>query len=279
MNTINMNQTLRAFWGASRMPFQEPHPVFFDYPELQQTAHTLNRYIGMKASGVLTGPNGCGKSMLLDHVLHELPEQQFCVIRLSHTTLTGSDMIRRLCRLNGLCASIRRSDNIQQLLEFWTADGRTPVLAIDEAQNLNPATLEELRLLNCERTRTCGREEASPFALLLCGDDDLMPTIDLNIHRALRSRLTFHARLRPLTLQDTENYCVFQWKQVGVQSSPFDVQTINLLHTASEGLPRTINQIALNAIFDALDKQQKIITVENVQAALSITPWIGKHSR
>ncbi len=279
MNTINTEQNLRALWGASKIPFQEDRPSFFDYPKLQQVLSKLHRYTGMRSSGLLTGPNGCGKSILLDHALHEMSEQQFCVIRLSHTTLTGSDMIRRLCRLNGLPASMRRSDNVHQLLEFWKADGRIPVLAIDEAQNLNPATLEELRLLNCERTRTGGAETVSPFVLLLCGDEDLMPTIELNIHRALRSRLTFYVRLQPLSLSCAIDYCAFQWKQVGVQISPFDEQSITLLHTASEGLPRAINQIALNSIFDALDKQAKMITIEHVQSALEMTPWIGKQFR
>lgn len=276
---MNNEQCLRALWGASKLPFQESGFDFFDYPDLQQTAQTLKRYIGMKASGLLTGPNGCGKTVLLDHVLYELPESQYCIIRLSHTTLTGSDMIRRLCRLNGLTASIRRSDNLHQLLEFWNNDGRIPVLAVDEAQNLNPATLEELRLLNCERTRTAGRERISPFVLLLCGDDDLSPMMELNIHRSLRSRLTFHARVQSFSPECTENYCQFRWQQAGVQVNPFDAQAMTLLHTASEGLPRSINQIAVNTLFAAMDKQQKVISVEYVQDALKLTPWIGRHMR
>jgi type II secretory pathway predicted ATPase ExeA len=279
MNTqTQTEQKLRALWGASKMPFQEERPFLFEYPELEQAGRKLTRYIGMRASGLITGPNGCGKSIFLDHLLHDLPEQEFCIIRLSHTTLTGSDMIRRLCRLNGLTASIRRSDNLHQLLEFWHNDGRIPVLAIDEAQNLNPATLEELRLLNCEHTRTGGRDPVAPFVLLLCGDDDLMPTIELNIHHALRSRLTFYIRIQPLSAQCANDYCTFQWKQVGVQVSPFDQQATNLLHAASEGLPRAINQIAINAIFDAIDRQQKTITAQNVQQALELTPWIGKRA-
>ncbi len=279
MSIIETNKQLRAHWGATEMPFQETTANLFEYEQFTKLADKLMRYISMKTSGLLTGPNGSGKTVLLDHVLHELPEQQFMVVRLSHSTLTGSDMIRRLCRLYGLTTSIRRSDNIHHLLEFWNNDGRIPVLAVDEAQNLNPATLEEFRLLNCERTHSCGEDAIAPFSMILFGDEDLAPTIELNVHRSLRSRLSFHMQMNAFDAHTTREYCLFHWNQVGVQVNPFDEQTINLLHSASEGLPRIINQLAGNAILCALDQQQKNILVEHLHEALSMMPWIGRHPR
>lgn len=271
-----MAQTLRALWGASDLPFRENQTSRWSPPPLERAGQTLHRYLGMQASGLLCGPNGIGKTWLLDHCLRELPDTQFIALRLSHSTLTGSDLIRRLCRLHGLAPAFRRSDNLHQLLEFWNGDGRTPVLAIDEAQNLTPSALEELRLLNCERARRDGRTATAPFALILCGDDELEPMLNLNVHRALRSRLGFRLRLEPYPPEMTRDYCAFQFKQVGVQPQPFDEQALCLLHTAAEGLPRAINQIALNALFTALDQQQHTITAAHVQEALARLPWIGR---
>lgn len=279
MNIIETHQQFRALWGASSIPFEEISPTLFEYDEFTNLANNLTRFISMKLSGILFGPNGSGKSVLLDHVLNEMPEQQFMVIRMSHTTLTGPDMIRQLCRSFGLPVSIRRSDNIHQLLAFWKSDGRLPVLAIDEAQNLSPDVLEELRLLNCGRTRACGENAQAPFSMILCGDEDLLPTIGLKVHRALRSRLSFNLQMKIFDPQTSVAYCHFRWKEAGVPVNPFDEQTLHLLHSASEGLPRTINQLAQNTILCAIDRGDKIITVEHLQEVLEAMPWIGRHSR
>lgn len=275
MNSYDTQQALRAIWGAREMPFRESVKSPFEYSQFLDCANKLERYIGMKTAGMLTGPNGAGKTVLLNHVLGNLSEKHFSISQLSHTTLTGSDMIRRLCHLNGLPSSLRRSDNIQQLLEAWIQDGRTPVLAIDEAQYLNPATLEELRLLNCERTCSAQGRQSGHFAMILCGDEDLMPMINLNVHRALRSRMSFHLRMNSFSQDMTEQYILFQWQNVGVQHSPFDGQALNLIHAAADGCPRTINNIAGNAILIAIDDKDKSISVEHIQRAIDQIPWIG----
>jgi general secretion pathway protein A len=274
---LALEQSLRALWGATELPFCENHTGRWLTADLERVEQTLDRYVGLKVSGLLSGPNGVGKTWLLDHFLQRLPDTLFVALRLSHSTLTGADFIRRLCRLNGVAPALRRADNLHQLLEFWQRDGRTPLLAVDEAQNLTPAALEELRLLNCERTRQRGRDTTPPFVLLLCGNDDLPPLLDLNTQAALRSRLSFQLRLAPWTADLTAAYCAAQWQQVGVNVNPMDPQALGLLHMAAEGIPRTINQIALNALLNALDQRQKTITSQHVQTALDALPWIGKN--
>lgn len=272
--TTNIHAAYRAHWGAIAMPFQDlPQELYLSDP-LQRVNNKMTRYIELGLSGLLSGANGVGKSALLHHVLAQLPEQQYAVIQLSHSTITGSDMIRRLCGLNGLPASIRRSENIQRLIEFWHIDGRKPVLVFDEAQLLDPATLEEIRLLNCERIHNSGPTQSPPFVTLLCGDDDLLHMIQLNTHRALRSRLSFSLQVQPFDASQTRAYVQARWQQVGVHDNPFDDQALHTLFQASEGVPRSINHIARHAVLEAIDESCPTITAIHVQTAIDEMPWL-----
>ena len=273
-NIIDLQQSYRALWGAHQMPFQDLPADLYLSPELQQIEHKLIRYMQLGVSGLLTGGNGVGKSVLLQHALRLLPEKQFAVLQLSHSTISGSDMIRRLCRLNGLRTSIRRSENIQLLIEFWQSDGRKPILVFDEAQLLDPATLEEIRLLNCERIHNSSKQPTAPFVTVLCGDEDLLHLIQLNIHRALRSRLAFSLKITPFNQEQTIAYVHARWQQVGVQQNPFNEQALCMLHDASEGIARNINQIARHAVIQAIDQSVEFVTAKHIEQALEELPWL-----
>jgi general secretion pathway protein A len=265
-------QALRALWGASKMPFASETSNLYMPPERAGLAAHLDRFLALKSTGMITGPHGCGKTLLVETRLAQLSEKHHLLTRISHSTLTGSDLIRRILRLNGLPPSIRRADNLHVLLEYWKSDGRVPLLLVDEAQNLTPAALEEIRLLltESERNRT-------PFTLLLCGDEELPSLITLNVHRPLRSRLAYHLPLKPLTREQTQAYSLFRWQQVGVAQDPAHPEALALLHDASEGLPRAINLIAQNALLNACDQQQSAITWEQVNQAIQIIPGCGSH--
>lgn len=271
--TLDYQQALRALWGASHMPFGPQIKDLYVPPEREALTDQLARFLAIQSSGMVSGPHGCGKTLLVETLLAELPEKFNAIIRLSHSTLTGSDIIRRLLRLNGMAPSIRRADNIHALLEHWKADTRRPLLLLDEAQNLTPAALEEIRLLltESERNRT-------PFTLLLCGDEELPALMTMHIHRSLRTRLAYHLQLHPFPREQTQAYCLFRWNQTGVLQDPTEPQALTLLHDTSKGLPRAINLIAQNALLNAMDQQQRTITCEHINQAIQIIPNISLNS-
>lgn len=268
----DVQQALRALWGASKMPFASETNDLYMPPERAELAAQLDRFLALKSAGMISAPHGCGKTILVENRLAQLPEKYHLLTRISHSTLTGSDLIRRILRLNGLPPSIRRADNLHLLLEYWKTDARAPLLLLDEAQNLTPAALEELRLLLTESERN-----KTPFTLLLCGDEELPSLMTLNVHRPLRSRLAYHLQLKPLTREQTQAYCLWRWQQAGVAQDPTPPQALALLHDASEGLPRAINLIAQNALLNACDQQQAAITWEHVNQAIQLIPGCGSH--
>lgn len=229
---------------------------------------------------MLHGPNGTGKSLLLDALLDRLSDKEFLPIKHAHTSVTGPDLLRSLCRAYGLEPSMRRSDNVHRLLKHWQALGALhPVLLIDEAQLLDSRALEELRLLCADRTRLTGKERTPPFSLVLCGDQDLLPTLAMGVHRALRSRLGFCLQTAPLSEEQTTAYVIFRWGEVGVATCPFDAAALTLLHQAAAGVLRTINQLGTLATTRAAQAKSSTIGPQHVQEALAQLPWLGTDAR
>lgn len=276
MNKEPMDILLKAIWGAAAPPFSETTQGLFVTPELTALTDQLDHLLNMHASGVLCGANGTGKSLLLDALSERLPEKAFMTVKLSHASVTGSDLLRSLCHAYGIEPAMRRSDNVHHLLRFWSGLGGVhPVVILDEAQELQSRALEEVRLLCADRARLTGKERTGAFSLLLCGDQDLLPTLQMGVHKALRSRLGFCLNTRPFSEEQSAQYVIFRWVQVGVHSCPVDDQALTLLHQASDGVARTINQIGALATAMAANEKQATISSEHIQEALRRLPWLA----
>jgi len=125
----------------------------------QQALRRLHQLVAVRASGLVHGPHGVGKSFLLHRFSEELSPKQYRLLRLTHSTLMGSDLLRQLVILAGNKPQYRRGDNVLALAGLWQQWAPLwPVLIVEEAQDLNTAALEELRLLTCARADT-----QSPF--------------------------------------------------------------------------------------------------------------------
>jgi general secretion pathway protein A len=282
MSKPTVEVLLKTVWGASAPPFADACAVPFESPEFLVTVGQLEQLLRLGASGVLCGPNGTGKSLLLDLLLDRLSDKEFVAVKHAHASMTGSDLLRSLCRAYGLEPSIRRSDNVHRLLKHWQElSTLQPVLIIDEAQQLDSRALEELRLLCASRARLTGKERVAPFSLLLCGDQDLLPTLSMGVHRALRSRLGFCLVISAFTEELSTQYVIHRWAQVGVRTCPFDASALTLLHQAAAGVPRTLNQIGTLATTLAARTKSAVIGSDHVQEALAQLPWLGaeRHRR
>jgi len=280
MSKPSIEILLKTVWGASASPFEDTTATLFETPALLDSLGQLEQLVRLKASGVLCGPNGTGKSLLLDALLERLSDKEFLAVKHAHASVTGPDLLRCLCRAYGQEPSMRRSDNVHRLLKHWQGLGAIhPLVVVDEAQQLDSRALEELRLLCADRTRLTGKERTAPFSLLLCGDNDLLPTLAMGVHRALRSRLGFCLRTTAFSEEQSTQYVIFRWAEVGVRTCPFDAQALTLLHQAAAGVPRTINQIGTLATAQAARAKSATIDQQHVQTALGQLPWLVTDAR
>jgi general secretion pathway protein A len=267
----SLSIVLKTLWGAAQMPFGDACAEPFAHPSFEELSRRLQQLCDIGASGLLHGPNGVGKSYLCGCFTEKLPEKRYKILSLAHSSLTGSDLIRALCRQLGVEPQMRRSDNVDNIhAAFAQLGGRWPLLVLEEAQNLSASALEEVRLLTCARADT-----RAPFSLLLVGDGSLLPRLQMGINRALISRLGFALALSRLEPAQSRDYVTARLRAVGVHANPFEDQALELLIQAAGGLPRAINHLAQRAIEAAAACAMATISATHVQAALDRLPWLN----
>src|SRR5438876_7510016 len=158
---------LKTLWGASEMPLGESVSTPVLSAIFKDHSHRLEQLVAVRACGLVHGPNGVGKTLLIEQLMRTLPEKRFKSILISHASVTATDLIRLLCAELGVKPRMRRSDNLREIRSAWQQlDRLWPLIVLDEAQDLSASALEELRLLSCDR-----RDSHAPFSLLLVGDE------------------------------------------------------------------------------------------------------------
>ena len=261
---------LKTLWGARWMPFGKGSETLYQTDRIKEIRNSLQQLLGVGASGLCIGPHGVGKTVLMEQILSTLPEKLFSVMKLTHSSLTASDLVRSLCYAMGVVPQMRRSDNIHQIHRHWQQRTTHSLLMVDEAQNLSASALEELRLLGCLPQK----KEIHGFSLLLVGDENLLARMQMGINQSLRSRLGFCLNLPPFNAQESKTYIDCRWREVGVVVSPLEEAAYLLLHQASGGIARLINHLIQLAIAQALELHERQITTQHVQNAMTHLPWL-----
>jgi type II secretory pathway predicted ATPase ExeA len=254
------------------MPFGAAVQTPYASDPFKQTRHRLEQLVSVRACGLLHGPNGVGKTLLVQHFLKGLPDKRYKPLVLSHSSVTGTDLLRLLCLELGQPARMRRSDNVLLIRQGWQQLERLwPVVVLDEAQNLSATALEEVRLLSCDR-----RDTQPPFSLLLVGDEQLLPRLQMGINAPLLARLSFCLRLEPWTGDELAGYIQARLQDVGIHANPFEAAALQLLLQAGNGLPRLLNHLAQRALEEAAAQNSRAITTAHMQRALELLPWVAQ---
>jgi type II secretory pathway predicted ATPase ExeA len=170
----------------------------------------------------------------------------------------------------GKTPKYQRSTNLKLLEEAFAELGRViPVLLLDEAQNYNTSALEEVRML-----LGLNLPEQPAFALILVGDQYLLSALRLRSHRALYSRIAAHVCIEGLKPSELEPYLEHQLRQVAIERPCFEAAALELLASASEGIPRTINLLARAAWIQAAKENALQISAAHLQSALELVPGV-----
>jgi type II secretory pathway predicted ATPase ExeA len=271
-NSPNLESALKSLWGASQSPFAAAVTKPYASPSFSQMRHRLEQLVSVRASGLLHGPNGVGKTFLAQHFLQALPDKRYKSLVLSHSSVTGTDLLRLVCGELGQNPRMRRSDNVTLIRQGWQQLDRVwPILVLDEAQNLSATALEEIRLLTCDR-----RDTQPPFSLVLIGDEQLLPRLQMGINAPLLARLSFCLELKPWSHQELADYIPARLQEVGIHSDPFEPAALQLLIQAGRGLPRLLNHLAQRALEEAALDNSRAITSAHVQRALELMPWVAR---
>jgi len=258
-------------WGATAVPFGLVNAQdWLESPSGQKALNALNQTAALRSVMLLSGPNGSGKSALAGRWMRSLDTRLFHPLCLTQATLSGTGVLSALATKLGKPASFRRERNLQLIEDALDElERRILVVILDEAQNYNHATLEEVRLL-----LGLNLPEQPAFALVLIGDDYLLSSLKLRNQRALYSRLACQVTLEPWSPAQCVQYLTAALVAVGLSGSALEPAAADLLAKASAGLPRSLCLLARAAWIAAATDQTRKITALHVQSALQQVPCV-----
>jgi len=258
-------------WGAQGIPFNDqPKTELFRTASLERATALLDQSAALRSLMLLSGENGVGKSAVAGRWLRALEPKAYFPVCITQASLTGIGLLALFLQKLGKAPRHQHSANLKLLEEAFGELGRIiPVLLLDEAQNYSMGTLEEVRML-----LGLNLPEQPAFALILVGDGYLLSTLRLRSHRALYSRIAAHARLEHLSRTEVEPYLEHQLRQVGIERPCFEPAAVDLLASASEGVPRTLNLVARAAWIQAAKDKSLQISAPHIQSALERVPGV-----
>jgi type II secretory pathway predicted ATPase ExeA len=142
--------------------------------------------------------------------------------------------------------------------------GKRGTVVIDEAHPLAPTQLEEIRLLtNAEM------DSQSPFAGILLGQPSLRKRLRLGSFAALDQRLALRYELPGMSLEETAGYLRHHLALAGRDDTLFSDDAVALLHQVSRGIPRALNNLAIQALVAAYAEQKAIVDESSARAAVT----------
>ena len=261
-----------GFFGLTSQPFSiAPNPDFMFLSARHAEALAHLRYGLGEAGGfvLLTGEVGTGKTTVSRCLLQELTDQTEVAFILN-PTLNELELLAAICdqlkiRYKKSDASLKMlTDKITNRLMKNHQAGKNTILIIDEAQHLQPAVLEQLRLLTNLETNT-----KKLLQVILIGQPELQQLLQRQDLRQLAQRITARYHLMPLTEQEVQQYISYRLQVAGCSRPVFTSSAVKKLFQLSGGIPRLLNLICDRALLGGYSQQKALIDAALVSQAAS----------
>ncbi len=250
-----------AFFGFTESPFNlSPDPAFFFRSEQHEEA-LANLIYGVQARKgfiVLAGEVGTGKTTMLE-CLRDYLESQYIEFAFLFNSRVNTEQFFEMIAydLNLPCGRTSKTEvlfALNQLLVEQAHLGRTVVLIVDEAHNLEWDVLEEIRLLGNLENRN-----GKLLQIILAGQPELDRKLDAPNLRQLKQRIVLRTSLRAFSLRDTVEYIQSRLEKAGMRDQTvFPEELMAEIHLRSQGTPRLINAICDNLLLSAFAAEQKV---------------------
>lgn len=223
----------------------------------------------MKGLAVLVGDIGTGKTTLARRLLDSLPEDEYdaSLMVIIHSDVDANWLLRRIAMQLGVQEPPAErlailSQLLQRLMEI-NEQGRKAVVIIDEAQMLqHPVLMEELRgLLNLELP------EQKLISFVLFG----LPALDACLRKdpPLAQRMAVKHRLEPFQEGTTADYIDHRLSLAGRDAPLFTETALRQIHMAAKGIPRLINILCDNALFEGYVRKTPVIDADIITSVTS----------
>jgi len=260
---------LQSYFGFTKMPFTKYMwaTKMFQAKAQQQLLEGLHLWLETRGIALIYGPPGTGKSITLRRFKAELDERRFDLFYLFNLRTTPTGFLRSLCRLLALPIFYRQADLFDTisaaLAQYEERTQKHPIIIFDDAQGLSDQLLELLRLL---ANFAMDSEDRASF--ILAGHQKIALQIKQPQNEPFRQRITFSQHLTPFTIDQTQKYIHFHLKRAQGPEGLFTDNAVQSIFHMAKGLPRVINQVALQALIQAairrIDKIDHIFLKQHV---------------
>ena len=262
-----------SFFGINEKPFSitpDPRYLFMSERHGEALAHLV---YGVTESGgfiQLTGEVGTGKTTLCRTLLLNRMPSNADVAVVLNPQLSALEFLEAICEELGVAVPEPRGsikaliDALNRYLLDAHAEGRRTILVVDEAQNLAPDVLEEVRLLTNLET-----SKQKLLQIILIGQPELRELLARTDLRQLAQRITARYHLEPLSREETDQYIEHRLKVAGALGEVFDPGAKREVYRLTQGVPRLINVICDRALLGAYSQGSRRVNRRMIRLAAS----------
>ncbi|MBA2575118.1 MAG: ExeA family protein [Euzebyaceae bacterium] len=263
-------ERLRAHYGFTRTPFGRdlaPSMLFAGRGHKEAVAR-IGWLIGEAALGVLTGEVGAGKTVAARAGVAALDNSRHTVVYLPNPAIGARGLHMHLVAALGATPRFHTASLIGQSADLLAAEhderNKNVVLVVDEAHLLTGDQLEQLRLLT-----NSDMDARSPLACLLVGQPTLRRRLKLGHLAALDQRIALRYHLAGMDLGETVGYVKHHLQLAGRSDPLFSDDAVALIHQTARGVPRAVNNLAVQALIAAYVDGKGIVDESSAKAAVT----------
>ncbi len=277
MNTTALVDIYNSFFGFTERPFTlVPDPDFIFWSKSHRLAYTMLEYGVLTRSPitVVTGEIGAGKTTLLQHLLRTLGPD-VVVGLISNAQGDRGELLQWVLhalavRFDAQASYVTLFQTLQDFLLETYANGKRVILIIDEAQNLNLSTLEELRMLT-----NINSNKDELVQLVLVGQPELRQMIMRPELKQFVQRVGSSFHLSAMNADNVAEYVAHRLRVANGTGEEFTPEAVRRIHELTGGVPRLINQLCDLGLVYAFSADQATVTAETIENVLADGVFFG----
>ena len=265
------NSTMyREFFGLKEKPFNvtsDPNFLFLSHVHKEALSHLLYGIREKKGFLEITGEIGAGKTTLCRALLSQLDRNTKTAF-IFNSNLPELQLLQSILEDFGVTVARKNKVSLfRQLNNFLLEEvshGNNVVLIIDEAQNIKPRVLEEIRMLSNLET-----DKEKLFQIILVGQPELKNKLDSPALKQLRQRIAVRFHIAPLESGEVEKYIYHRLTIAGSKGDiRFSADAIDKICSFTGGIPRVINMVCDKSLLAAYVTTTKDITLPIVENSI-----------